>query len=100
MTGNVLEAMGYYSQQYVTPAFIETTVLGKSIRDDDSAKMVEMILDNQAYDIALLFNWGNISGMISNMEKDTGLGLASEYAKIEPTIKAEMQKTMDELLDK
>ena len=100
MTGNVLEAMGYYSQQYVTPAFIETTVLGKSVRDDDSAKMVEMILDNQAYDIALLFNWGNISGMISNMEKDTGLGLASKYAKIEPTIKAEMQKTMDELLDK
>ena len=99
MTGHVLEAMGYYSQQYVTPAFIETTVLGKSIRDDDSAKMVEMILDNQAYDIALLFNWGNISGMLSNMEKNTGLGLASEYAKIESTIKADMEKTMEELLD-
>jgi len=99
MTGHVLDTMGYYSQQLVTPAFIDTTVLGKSVRDDDSANMIEIIFDSMSYDVARLFDWGGINSMINTMYKNNNTGLASEYATIEPNIKAAMEKTMEELLD-
>ncbi len=98
MTGHVLEAMGYYSQQYVTKGFIDTTVLGKSVRDEDSAKMVELILDSQYYDIACLFDWGGIAPKLRTMFNDKDTNLASNYAAIESQIEAAMEKTMDELL--
>ncbi|MBE6611749.1 MAG: hypothetical protein E7632_04595 [Ruminococcaceae bacterium] len=97
VTGYVLDAMGYYTQQYVTPAFIDTTVLGKSIRDDDSAEMVQIIYDCHIYDIARVFSWGGLNEMISNMARKTKTDLASQYAGLESTIKAEMEKTIEAL---
>jgi len=98
MTGYILDAMGYYSQQLVTPAFIDTTVFGKSVRDEDSANMIQLIYDTQVYDIARLFDWGGMSATVHTMCADNNTNLASEYAKIEPNITAAMEKTMSELL--
>ena len=56
--GNVVEALGYYSQQYVTPAFIETSVTTKTLRDDDSAEMLEIVLANRSFDAGMYFGWG------------------------------------------
>ena len=100
MTGHVIDAMGYYSQQLVTPAFIDTTVLGKSVRDDDSANMIQIIYDTMQYDIARLFDWGGIRDKLMKMFDAASTNFASEYAAIEPNIKAAMEKTMEELLDK
>ena len=99
MTGYVLDAMGYYSQQIVTPAFIDTTIRGKSIRDEDSGKMIELIYDTQVYDIALLFDWGKVGTFVNSMIKNSSTNLASEYAKIKDNITAAMEKTMDVILD-
>jgi hypothetical protein len=99
MTGHILDAMGYYSQQLITPAFIDTTVLGKSVRDEDSAQMIRMIYDTQVYDIAILFDWGGIMTMLSNLVQESSINLASAYATNESAIKTAMQKTMDELLN-
>ncbi len=95
-TGYILEAMGYYSQQLVTPAFIETTVLGKSLRDEDSAEMIELIYSTQVYDIALMFDWGGIANMLKGLANSESTNLASEYAKYESQIAAAMEKTMSE----
>ena len=56
--GVVLEALGYYSQQYVTPAFIETSVTTKTLRDDESAEMLEIVLANRSFDAGMYFGWG------------------------------------------
>ncbi len=95
--GYVLEAMGYYSQQYVTPAFIETTVLDKSMRDEDSEKMVNLILENMVYDIATLFDWGGMESMITKMCNNKSINIASEYDKIKPAILDAMNKAMEAL---
>lgn len=60
--------------------------------------MIELIYDTQVYDIALLFNWGDMNGMLANLATKNNTNLASEYAKIEPNIIAAMEKTMEELL--
>lgn len=89
MTGHVVEALGYYSQQYVTSEFIDTTVRTKALRDEDSAEMLELILANKTYDAALIYNWGNIKSIMATEN------FASSYASSESQIKAEMQKTLD-----
>ena len=99
LTGHVLDAMGYYSQQLVTPAFIETTVLDKTLRDENSEAIIEMIYDTQVYDIALAFNWGSITGVVSNMINNNTTNFSSLYASSESAILAAMDKTMEELLD-
>ncbi|MGN1128059.1 MAG: hypothetical protein ACI4T6_03795 [Candidatus Flemingiibacterium sp.] len=88
-----------YSQQIVTPAFIYTTIRGKSIRDEDSGKIIELIYDTQVYDIALLFDWGKVGTFVDTMLKNSSANLASEYAKIKDNITAAMEKTMDVILD-
>lgn len=90
MTGNIVNALGYYSQQYVTPEFIDTTVRSKSLRDDDSAEMLEIILSTRTYDIGILYNWGGITSVMCSEN------FVSGYASIEEKLKTEMQQTIDQ----
>ena len=95
MTGHVIEAMGYYGQQLVTPAFIETTVQGKTLRDDESIEMLDILLSNRVYDIATFYNWGGINDMFSQIAMKSNLQFASSYAKIEKKVQAALEKTVD-----
>ena len=97
MTADVLNAMGYYSQQYVTPAFIDTTVYNKALRDDDSAEMLDIILDNLFLDVSMLYNWGSLYTKISEMGTKANTNFASLYASIESNIQKDMEKYPSEL---
>ena len=97
MAGTVVEAMGYYSQKYVTPAFIDTTVMDKAVRDEESAAIVEMVLANRIYDIGFIFNWGGLRANFGSMVGDGNANFASSYASIENRVKSEMEKTMEML---
>ena len=97
MTGHVLESLGFYYQQYVTPAFIDQTVIGKSIRDEDSMKMIDMVLDNQIYDVTVVFNWGSLTSKMNNLTLSPDTKFASTWASLESTVMTAMQQTMDEL---
>lgn len=95
MTGHVLDTLGYYSQQYVTPAFIDTTVTNKAIRDEDSAEMLDLIHSSIVYDIAPLYNWGNCLSVSSGLAERNSTDFASAYAKSESAILKDMEKTME-----
>jgi hypothetical protein len=97
-TGNVLSAMGYYSKQYITPAYYDVTVTNKLIRDEDSMEMLDIILKNRILDLSYLYNWGEIgslfSGISSSGKADTFI---SQFEKAEAKINKAIQKTLDEL---
>jgi len=97
LTGNVLNSLGYYSQQLITPAFIDQTVMSKAIRDNDSAEMINLIYDTRMYDIATYYNWGNIYTNFSTMTTNRNVNFASDYASKEATILAALQTTIDTL---
>ncbi|MBQ3177962.1 MAG: hypothetical protein IJB52_09095 [Clostridia bacterium] len=97
MTGQVLDALGYYSQLYVTPAFIDTTVRHKSLRDEDSEEMLEIILASKVYDIAMMYNWGNLYSNIQNLGVSNNTGFASVYAKMESAVLTDMEKALAQL---
>ncbi len=95
MTGYILDALGYYGQQYVTPAYIDTTVMDKALRDDDSAEMLEIILGSRHYEIAYYYNWGGIGSLVTAMVTGGTTDFASKYAAIEDTVAAKITETIE-----
>lgn len=97
-TANILEAMGYYSQKYIRPAYYDVTVTNKLVRDEDSLEMMDIILNNRVFDLMTIYNWGDTKGMIYNIansgKADT---FVSQLEKSEPKIITAIQKTLDEL---
>ena len=87
-TGTVLEALGYYSQQFVTPAFVETSVTTKALRDDDSAEMLDMVLKNRSFDAGIYFSWGTneaFKASVNHVSNFTSVA-ASGKSKIDASI--------------
>ncbi len=91
--GHVVSALGYYSQHYVTPEFIDRTVRHKSLRDDNSAEMLEIVLDSRTYDIAQVYNWGSVLSLVNNLSAKNTTDFASAYAKGESAVLTDMEKT-------
>ena len=96
-TGHVLDAMGYYAQQYITPAFVEQSIKLKGVRDEDSMKMINLILDSQIFDVGLIFEWGGMSQMLREMGASNQTNLASRWESIKEKAETALQKTMDSL---
>ncbi len=81
-TGRVLEDMTYYSYIYVRPAYIETAIKGKYLRDEDSAEMVDIIIDSIKFDITLLSN-SQLMADLRSMLTAGNTNVASAFAKNE-----------------
>jgi len=95
MTGDVLNSLGYHSQQLVTPAFIDQTVMSKAIRDNESAAVLEMMYDSQIYDIAQYYNWGGVTGVITTLLSSNSTNFASQYASAEKSIQSALEATVE-----
>lgn len=55
-----LEAFCYYSMLILTPAFYDQVILKQSIRDVESAKMVEYAMENKVYDPVVGYDFGKM----------------------------------------
>lgn len=82
-TGLILEAFAAKSMELVTPAFYDLTLTGKTIRDKDSAEMLEIIYGNKIYDIGYFFQWGNLTNLVMNAYNKKDINLTSLYEKAE-----------------
>jgi len=82
-TGIVLEAMAGYSMYTLTPAYYDVTLVGKSLRDNESEAMLELVMDSRLYDLGMMFNWGNLFSTIRSMSNNDNTDFASMYASNE-----------------
>lgn len=81
------------------PTVIDVTVTNKLIRDEESAVIFDLLLDTRTYDIGTIYNWGDFfNQVIYTSAKQRVNVFASSYEKNEATIKAAMEKTIDEML--
>lgn len=80
-TGRITEDLLYQSYLLVRPAYFNTTVANKLMRDEDSERMLDLILGNIIFDVALepgvlddirpLFNKAN-EDIVSKLESNRG----------------------------
>ncbi|MBE6611379.1 MAG: hypothetical protein E7632_02700 [Ruminococcaceae bacterium] len=92
--GLVLETMAYYSYELVTPAVYEITLQGKVSRDDNSAKMLDIIFETAAFDFVTAFNFANVGNMLREMVTGDQSNFMSKYA----STKERAQKELDAVI--
>lgn len=94
-TANILQAMGYYSKEYVTPSFYDVTVTNKIIRDEESVGMLDILLKNRVYDIGMVFDWGEMTSMLDIILTQKTNTFTSIYESKKTVIETEMEKTLE-----
>ena len=102
MAGLILEALCVESVGSVKPAFYDTLLNGKIVRDDDSKEMLDIIFDSKVYDIGLYANIMNFKVTFENMVKDKKSDVASLFASNYESAQAQLEKLCeqyDELLE-
>ena len=93
LVGHLLDAMGYYGQQYITTAFIDESIISKGIRDEDSLNMINLIHDTQIFDVGLLFEWGGMSSILTMLVMGNSTEFASQWAGISEKVETELEAT-------
>ena len=94
-SGLILEALAAYGKQVLSPAYLENLVMVKSVRDADSAEMLQLIFDSQVFDVGYFFNWGNTLNNVMNLlnsRKDTIVSTLEKGAK---KVEKDVQATID-----
>lgn len=96
-TGTITEAMAEISKYTLTPAYYEVALKGKFIRDEESAEMLDIILAQRAYDLGMIFNWGNMFSTITSLSTSKNADFASSYAKRESATQKAIDKFIEQL---
>jgi hypothetical protein len=95
MAGLIIEAMAAKSVGTVTEAYYDKALTYKYMRDEESAKMLDMILASRIYDLAYIYDWGSLYTQLKsliNTGKDT---VASTWDKKMAAVEKALTKTVD-----
>jgi hypothetical protein len=96
--GYVLEALSAKSSEVLQPAYYETALKGKALRDMESEEMLDIIFANRVFDLGDIMNFGNFSiDFICISTGSKSQDITSFYEKYKPKIAADIEKFMDSL---
>ena len=100
-TGAVLEAMAYYGQKYIIPAYYDITLQNKYLRDDRSVDMLDYINAGGIFDLGY-YNNSQFGGALANpgydLVHDTTMSFTTLYTKNEQSVKALIDQSMKDYL--
>jgi len=90
--GVILETMGYLSGDIID-AYINVTLEDKIARNEESVKILRMIMENAFYDIGYIYNWAKIDSVVQGAVKVYESTIASAYAGVRDQYLAAMEET-------
>ncbi len=95
MAGAVLEAMAAKSMETLTPAYFDVSMTYKYMRDEESAEMLEIILDSRCFDLGYIYNWGDMCWNVADpiVTGDTGT-FASTWETYKGAFEADLNATI------
>ena len=76
-TGIITEVLAYTSQQILTPAYYEKTLVGSVIRDEESAEMLDIIFASRVFDVGAYFKVGSYTTSIPSLISNNQIGTFS-----------------------
>lgn len=91
-TGIILEAFASESYYTLRPAYYETTLVGKYIRDDESVAMLDIILANRVYDLGLYYQLGTYNERMMDLLRQRKGDFVSVYAKHESSALSQVEE--------
>ncbi len=91
MRGELIEALAYYGQKYLKPAYEEKTLKGTYVRDEESLLSLEIMAKTRIYDIGFMIKPANIHEKLILFYRDKNTAyaslLAASRAASEATVK-------------
>lgn len=87
-TSAVMEAIGYYSEKQIIPAYYEKTLTGQYVRDTESSKMLDIIFDTRAYDLGYCYQPAWLNKHLIYMLNEGNFDWTSRYASLELSAQA------------
>ncbi len=94
LAGDVMEALGYYGQQIIRPDFVDKCVRHRSLRDEDSSAMLDLIFSHRTYDLAMIYDCGKLEEVFQMLVDKNSTNLASRYATYRSSIAKQLAKTV------
>ena len=61
----MLEELAYQGLQLLTPAFYDQTLVGRYVRDEESAEMLDIIFATHVYDLGSYYKIGGYNSHLS-----------------------------------
>jgi hypothetical protein len=92
-TGMILEDLCAESRYTLQPAYYEINLVGKFIRDEESREMLDIILNNTAYDIGYIYNFGTFTSGLGGLCVNGNY--ISGFEKAEPKMQKDIAKTIE-----
>jgi len=66
-SGIVLEELAYQGLKLLTPAYYDQTLVGKSVRDEESVDMLDIIFSTRVFDVGQYYNVGSIKDQLGKI---------------------------------
>jgi len=96
-TGIISEALAAESSKTVMPAYIDVALGSKYLRDDESRPMVDLVLNTRVYDLAYIYQWGDIGNVVNNALIGNKKDIVSIYEKTEEKVKTAIEKSIEKI---
>ena len=90
MTGVVTEAMAYWSYENMRPLAFDLTYKAKTVRDERSIEMLDVVFDNLYCSFSELFDFGGISSVFWDVLSEGG-EIASAVEAVTPKAESEIK---------
>jgi hypothetical protein len=90
-TGAVVEALAYYGQEQLTPAYYEKVLEGRTIRDNESLISLEIMAANRSYDWGYFIQPDNINKELIYRYRIPSADFSSVFASKESAAKAAVE---------
>lgn len=95
--GMILEVMAAESVSTVSPAFYDVCLEGKSVRDEESAEILDIIFANKVFDYGLVADVAGFKTLLRNLETKDSTDVVSAFTKATKKAEAAIQKIADNL---
>ena len=86
----VTEALGYYGEQIVKPAYYDVSLKGQAARDAESLDMLDIIFENLVYDIGYYYQVGPYNKQLIYMLRESDSNFASRYEAYRPAAETQI----------
>jgi len=90
-TGIITEALAFYGQKSVLPAYYDVNLKGMVSRDEESSDMLDIIFDNLVYDLGFLYQIGPYNKNFNYMVSRGTTNFTSIYDSLKPVAEAQLQ---------
>ena len=94
---NTLEMYCLLSQKLVKPAYYEVTLMTRSVQDQASTEMLDLVFSNRVYDMAAYFGELGLSGIFEEAAEGTADTFSSKYSAANRTFDKRVSNLLKKL---